>query len=205
VNKHALSPLFAVTRDLLGPAPRTFPRETRRDIAFARPPWLEANDPLSDAVRKFDRLLSEGSLTWGCVVQANNILWQPGHQAAPAVIVHGLDPDIDPLPSILEIVAQRVASIREQQPVDPGWSQIARVISNDLSRETRVPLPRSLAMGLSLGLSTVLVVPDHLPKPRLAAPILPVLLHPSLTPVIVLPALLWGDDLEQAWLEWDAG
>lgn len=79
------------------------------------------------------------------------------------------------------------------------------MIQDDRKRAFKVPLPPSLSAGMTLGYSTLLIVPAFLPGRHLAARFLPIVVHPDQDLLTVLPQTFWGEDLKATWLEWEAG
>jgi hypothetical protein len=197
------SPLLASTRSLIGPSPRELPGDVLLRLRPDRPAWMREDDALHASYRAFNDILARGDLTWGYVVQANGVLWQPGRAPAPALLVHGVDPDDDPVPSTLEQTARRIGGLRGAKPLDADWARLAREVEHEAGRPLRQPVPSSLAPGPAVALSTVLVYPRQLPRLHLVCGLLPLLLHRRSDALIVLPDTFWADDLRRTWLEWE--
>lgn len=189
-----------------GTAPRTFSfLERRVYLRYPRPAWLKA-DPTDGIGIIFDRaeaILRDGSLRWGFIVQANELLFEPGRIDCPATIAFGTD-DGDPmLPLELEPIVGAVAALKETRPEDPALAPVARHLTEELRREYGLPLPASLTDGRRVAMSTTMILRKHLPLGRLCAPVVPLLADPEHDGVVIpLPERWWPERLA-AW--WSAG
>jgi hypothetical protein len=191
--------LLARTSERIGPAPRRIDAWSRLRMAASRPAWLGPLDPLWRAEAERPVLLRRGRLVKSWVVMANEFLFTPGERPSPALVVYAPHDDADG--EALESVTATVLGLRRAKPVDADLAALAADVFDPKARPMARPVPPSLAEGRTLRIATVLVYRSHLPRPYLAASLLPLLVLDETPSVIVLPSQLWADDLVAAWLD----
>ena len=70
-------------------------RDSRQLPALTKPFWMTADDPLNRTYDEASRLLGEGEVVWGFLIQANQMLYDRGHVDMPAFIVFAKDRSLD--------------------------------------------------------------------------------------------------------------
>src|SRR5688572_4711207 len=79
-------------RRALGSPPRRFGFwDRRRYLDVPTPKWAKG-DRLMTFFQNQRQVLEEGRVTWGHVVQANSMLFEPGPHDCPAAVVYACDP-----------------------------------------------------------------------------------------------------------------
>jgi hypothetical protein len=196
-EERAAFDLFAETRARFGEAPR------RGDVIakaskIKMPPWLRSADRLHRAEAERARVLEQGRLVRSWVVMANSLLFAPGPNAHPALVVYAPGDDVDL--ETLEEMASLIFGRRGSKPVDPDLAAFV----GDLADGARVlarAVPASIAHGRTLRIATVLLLREHLPRGYLGASFLPLVVHDATDASIVLPSWLWASDLEAGWID----
>lgn len=168
--------------------------------ARALPPtWMPRNDVLRKVYVEQDRLLRAGSLVWAWLVQANNLLFAPGPDDHPALIV--LPTDITNAAPIarLSAVAQRVYQLKNTTPADAGERELARLVSDEMRRSLGWRVPATVAGPTALTLTACMVFRRALPEGRLHRGLLPMLTHPQTDVVLPVPLRCWPEAFERWW------
>ncbi|MEM6328762.1 MAG: hypothetical protein AAF790_00780 [Planctomycetota bacterium] len=189
-------------RQALGPAPRGTGFFRRTSIPRAtKPDWCEPSDPLSAFFKHQDSLLKRGVVVWGCVVQANGLLWEPGPHDCPGEMVYSVALDTPCDLKELGRVASRLYALKGTEPAEPAAARIARHLTNQFTREFGAPVPESCSPAMRCGLSTTFFSRAHLPGQMLQRPIVPLLLHHKSPYVAMpLPAKYWPDAMVDWWV-----
>ncbi|MFI0446908.1 hypothetical protein [Actinomadura sp. 6N118] len=150
-----------------------------------------------------DRLLEQGRVVWGGLVQANTLLFGKGRHDSPAEILYSPDPMLDDRPDLLAEVAQRLFALKGSRQADAELQTISDTLANELEDAPHAPvprsMPRSMAGSLPLFTTTVLVSRRHLPDGVLRGGLFPLIVHPELDSTMILPSRYWAPTLVQAW------
>ena len=190
-------------RQKFGPAPRSFSYREKRYLKLKPPAWCWTRmDPLMQFYKNQDLIREQGQVVWGHIVQANQLLFQPGSDDCPAAVVYSSDPWFDGHVDVLEEIATQLFELKGTRPADPQLAQIARYLTAETERQTRLSVPRQWAGGREVYLGDIMVHRKHLPAGYLAQSYFPVIVHTSEPRnLMVLPSLYWGDMLLAAWQE----
>ncbi len=188
-------------RGALGPAPRTL----REDWKLrARPPaWMDAKDDLRPVYRLQLRLLTEGQVVWGHLVQANLRLFEPGPHDHPGHIVFSPDPYFDDRLDELAALASDVYDLKDRSdsasPLEPEPAELGRLLESEKGRALRARVPPVMTDGLEVYHGSVMFHRRFLPGGVLRESFFPVLIAPGLDPALPLPCARWGPGLLAAW------
>ena len=184
------------TRQGFGPAPRLIGNQA---VRFPPPAWMGRGAPLYRTYVDTDTLLRHGDVVWSRTVQANQLLYSPGREDCPAIVVFGEDRSFDASPQRLGRAAAEVRALYEAEVHDAAYRRVKELLADE--GEPRVPVPAGIARGKRLALATVMIHRAALPLPYLATGYLPLVIAAEVPTVIVLPKALWAEDLVQAWLD----
>jgi hypothetical protein len=192
-------------RKRLGPPPRSFSPEVTRQIRCIYNPLLSTS-PLDSLMRTFfdqKKLREGGEVVWAQVMQANNFLFAPGlnGESHAATIVHAVPALDDPSP--LSEIAARIASL-SAKPQNAPDAQAAAALMHPSRRKYWVPVPESLAKGLELYCSDMLIFRKLLPtQPKgatLQKMVFPLLVARDQTRVVLqVPSTFWPDEFVRFW------
>jgi hypothetical protein len=132
------------TRELVGP-----PRDGRVPRVFDRgwPGWLERSDSLKHVYRAQRGLLDHGHVVWAWLVQANQLLFEPGRWDAPAAVVYSDDPYFDASPEELGDVASAVFELKGRAGAEADVAYFAEALADEVVRDARLPVPSRLTNG----------------------------------------------------------
>ena len=165
-----------------------------------RPPGWCRTDDLMLVYQDRRKLLREGAVALGVLVQANALLFARGAHDAPANVIYTTDHDADQPVLRMLGVAQKLFSLKGTRPEDADEARFARMVSYELGRDFRITVPESLSGDLDLTYTTIMVHRKHLPEGRLVAPYFPLLIHAESRAAMILPARYWPDDFMAGWL-----
>lgn len=211
------SPLRARTlvdlRSRLGERPREFSRAERAYVQPKRPPWLDLWDPLALQLRQAEALSQEGRVRWAAVVQANALLWRPGSDDLPGVLLVDLEGACEDRAWELSDLAHELYQLSQTPEAGAaeegapekglrGTPEEREAVREFLeAHQPAVPLRLGpgLSGGRSLELVTVLLSRGHLPDGVMVDPVLPVWVRRGTRAVLPIPAAYWPDRLLYSW------
>jgi hypothetical protein len=187
------------TRQILGP-----PRAGRMNKVFVRrpPAWMHQHraDPLWGVYQIQQTLLDHGQVVWGCIVQANALLFEPGEGDSPAAVIYSDDPYLDAEPEELGYIAHQLFELKGRTEVDADVRQFAASITDERTRDAKLIVPPRLTGGRRVYYTAIMVIRAHLPDGVLRDAMLPLLVLPDRTPwTLVLPSHFWSPSLVLQW------
>jgi hypothetical protein len=166
-----------------------------------RPPkWCrKSDDDLMIVYREQDKLLREGTIALGVLVQANDTLFQKGALNAPAVVIYISEVEVDnPIVPLMQ-AALKLYMLKGTKPEDPDEAKFARIVSYEMGRDFRVTVPDSLSNGLDATYTTIMVHRKHLPYGYLSGIYFPLLIHQESRAAMILPARYWPNEIILDW------
>ncbi len=198
---HDFTALIEECRRRLGREPRRFWFWNRSYLTAQPPAWMKDHpqDPLWGIFKLQSRLLKEGRVVWGHIVQANTLLFEPGPHDCPASVLLSHDPRADGCPDKLQQTSQAIFRLKGTTPADPILAEFARVITDEMERHWQhVPTQVS---GLSETYNVALMFfRKHLPigyLPPVGLPY-PVLTIPGEKSALIVPGRYWPEALLSA-------
>lgn len=186
-----IQPLLHKCIENFGIAPRRFSRWDRLAyLHLTKPLWLRLNpfEELRTLFRNQRTLLADGTVVWGYIIQANCLLYEAGNDNCPGEIVYSLDKDNGVDHVYLAQVASELYSLKGTRPSDPELLRIAEYLTDETIRVFGLAVPASISLARHLQISTTLFVRSHLPKRRICAQLLPVVVNPD-KPYVAMPLL----------------
>jgi hypothetical protein len=186
--------------------PRELPPDEQQSFQI-RPSWFVkamlnlTGDKLRVILRHQNILRDSGRVVWGCLVQANDVLFNPNNrQVLPANVIYSPDAFFDGRVSVLQTIAQGLFELKGTRPKDKELRKFANAITNELARTMRLQLPLSISEQREVYLTTCLIQPSHLPAGHLATGYFPLVICPEKTDaVMILPAWYWPEEAQAAW------
>lgn len=169
-----------------------------------RPPdWCDADDPLYEVYpdSRQERLFQHGLVVWAVMVQANQLLFQPGGDPCPAMLLYGLDPAVDDAVPTLREIARELFALKGTRPTVADQVPFAKRITDEMARDLAQPIPASLARKQTLATTTTMIHRQALPLGYMSGVVLPLLVHPPERTSLVLPHEYWS---ERILFEWGA-
>lgn len=179
----------------MGPAPRRLGM-FRGHWRMKRPPWVTDDSNMRDVFAHQDLLLTRGRLTWGVIVQANNMLFTTrgpnGRNNAPADALYSEDPASLEQPVPMLDVARDLFSFKQGERPDPDAERLGAMIADEFLRKRRVPIPQQWSPAYPTFMTSIFVDRAHLPGRRLQGNLLPILMLPEETDVVMIaPRFFW--------------
>lgn len=194
------------SRQTFGTGPRSFGFWERRSyLRIPNPAWMSQapkNDKLVQLLALQKEIFQNGCLVWGHIVQANTLLFEPGKDNYPALVVYAPDPEMQMDPRLLEDVAQKSFQLKGTQPRDKDKLAVAQMMTDEMSRPTGFPIPRTICSIGNLLISITFCARHHFPKKQLCASVFPMVRH-AIEPqwVLPLPEKYWAKRLVEWWCE----
>jgi hypothetical protein len=170
-------------------------------LEIETPGWAR-KDRLQIFFKNQKRLFAEGKLVWAHIVQANTLLFSPGRDGCPALVVYAaIDrPDLDP--AILSAIASKVFDLKGTQPTDPNLLKVADCLTDECSRPFGLFLPSSFALNIPCEITTIYVDRKHLPNGYLSKGIFPMIVSDRDPKIAtILPSLYWPPATIDWWIE----
>lgn len=171
------------------PVRRFSPRELESLIGAGPPKILRLlDDPLLTVFRDARLLLEHGTIVWAAFVQYNRVLAEPGQGDAAAQIIFSIDPWYDTHVSALANIALNLGFMAEAEQQNDADREFMSLITNDRARPQSVRIPESLCpANHPVWISAIWVFRSHLPGRVISSPIMPLLVHPDTSAVMLLP------------------
>lgn len=184
---------YAQTQKKLNPA-------TLASICASTPPWMNKTDALSEILKQQTLLYKEGVIVWGALIQANKLLFSPGRDDCPALLVYSSDTYFDARPQELRLIGQKIFSLKDTSPSDPELKNVAQLVSDEMGRSMGFKLPRVFS-NRDIRAATFMVFRKHIPNGVLSAGLFPLLIHPSTEAVMIGPSEFWPIEMIIMWKE----
>lgn len=175
---------------------RRYARRPYRAKNLPRPAWMD-HDPLNCIYREQAEVFAQGSICYGCIVQANAQLFHfAPRQDAPANLIYSDDPFVSANPVLLQKIAAELFSYKgwPEEQVPEGLREIVRAVRDE---RNRTPLAAGTfycaGRSFSVRFVSVMVFRRHLPYRQLLGPLVPVIALPRCPgTVLILPKAYWS-------------
>ena len=170
------------------------------------PEWMQEDEPLLEIYAQQQVLLARGRAVWAALVQANQHLFHFGRQDHPALCVyapaHADDGERDEERECewLARAASRLYQLKNTEPSDPQERELAAMVSDEMDRSIRV-LPESFWPGERVHAASFMVLREHLPAASLRIQTFPLLIHPDVQAVMIVPKQFWPLDMQRIWIQ----
>lgn len=194
--------LISETERKLGPPPRHLGFNEEVFSFFCTYHGLRyrwASDKLYMVFNSRRRLLREGEVALGMLVQANVELYSPGEYDLPASAIYSSRRTTPDLLKALSECAQRLYALKNTEPDEPEEKKFAEMITDEYRREMRVPVPKEIAGVGGVTLTTLMVFRSDLPHDYLTNSFFPMLVHRETPATIIVPFKYWPDEILHAW------
>ncbi|BAY27627.1 hypothetical protein NIES2100_74520 [Calothrix sp. NIES-2100] len=170
------------------------------------PPWwmIKAGDRRFCVLYRDQNILwKKGIVVWGRIVQANNLLFDPGKWDHPAVIVFSPVPVFDSKLKDLTRIAHDLYELKDKKLNHPEMADFvtfAEAITNEMDCLFNVKIPESLTLNQLVYFTSIMVYRKHLPGGYLKSGWFPILIAPDKTPAaMILPAKYWFSEILDLW------
>jgi hypothetical protein len=163
---------------------------------------VDSSDQLTTLFRHANTLFTEGTVVWGQVIQANELMFEGGNDNCPGEVVYSLKDPQRADPEYLEHVALELYSLKGTEPNNPELAQIAEYLTDETIRVYGLPVPSVVSPLYQCQISTTFFVRKHLPGRRLLASLLPIIVNPRKPHVALpLPERYWPPELLDWWFD----
>jgi hypothetical protein len=193
-----LEALIATLRESFGQRQSRLSERTLASLVMNPPAWMKSSDGLSEVFRQQRLLLREGQIVWGALVQANNLLFEPGTSDHPAMLVYSSDRYFDVRPAELRLIGSKVFALKGTDPADPELNSLARLITEEVDRSMGLRLPPVFSPR-DLRSAVFMVFRRHIPNGVLSCGLFPILTHPTTDAVLIVPFEFWPAELTILW------
>ncbi|HEY6096338.1 MAG TPA: hypothetical protein VIU93_15465 [Gallionellaceae bacterium] len=181
-------------------AQKRFNPQILASVSAPTPPWMDKRDALNEILRQQSLLLQEGKIVWGALIQANKLLFSPGRDDCPALLVYSADPYFDSRPQELRQIGHSIFSLKDTIPDHPELEEVAQLVSDKMDRSMNFRLPHVLS-NREIRAAAFMVFRKHIPTGVLTAGTFPILIHPSTDAVMIVPCEFWPIELIVLWKE----
>lgn len=195
-----MSSLLDEVRDAMGPVPRWRGFFAHLSLRVARPSWMPRSDELNEVFRRQGKLMREGEIVWGALVQANMNLFKPGPHDHPAMAIYSSDPLFEHDPGRLRAIAHRLGELKGTTPSDPAERRLAEMITDEMERGMGWTVPKACTGGREVTSTTFMVFRRHLPDRVLRSGWFPLLTHRETPAVMIVPSNYWPGELVEIWM-----
>ncbi|XAL98882.1 hypothetical protein OT109_14995 [Phycisphaeraceae bacterium D3-23] len=161
-----------------------------------RPPWwaFTGRDDLLQHYFAQGRLLRQGELVWGVVVQANTLLFQDDDAECPGVLAYSADTDWSDDPGELDTVARELFRCKQDESsADPDVQFIGQRLRDERGRYNGTIVPKSLTGGRDVKMTSVMFYRRDLPAGKITARAIPILIDPAGPTACILPGPWWPE------------
>jgi hypothetical protein len=189
-------------RESFAPVQKRLNANMLKSICAVAPRWMQEDDGLYEILRQQTRLLTEGRIVWGTLIQANSQLFEPGQVDCPGLLVYSTDPYFDAHPRELLVTGRKIFSIKGTQPTDPALKAAADLVTDEMDRSMGFKLP-TVFSDKQLSATAFMVFRQHIPKGVLTCGMFPVLTHPSTQALMIVPFEFWSMDMIMIWKNWE--
>lgn len=180
-------------------------RDYKREDFSICPDWLEPeydnlgnySEEPDELYALFDplfqkRILKEGKVAIGALVQANVDLFEKGKENLPAGYIYSEDPFFLECPGELLGLADALFQTKGESGYHPSIQKLADLLADEYERIFGYKLPRDLLDGKEVYFTTVVVDRNHLPAKKIEGRLYPMLVLPGEEPdAILLPHWHW--------------
>lgn len=170
-----------------------------------KPLWLSLRpqDPLHVIYRDACTVYQHGQVYWGCIVQANKRLYQPGGTFdAPANILYSTHPAVETNPMLLLKFAMEIYGLKGKPPgeVPEDMREVVRIVTDEVDRSgvdylfsmDSLDNPNKVIYKIDVHFCSMMIFRNDLPGGVLRGHLLPVLAVPERSPaVLLLPRKFW--------------
>jgi hypothetical protein len=191
------------TRLRWGEAPRTFSPAEQKYLIPKPPGWLKSSSDHSIAAiyKDFQLLVNHGSVVWGALVQANNLMFSPGPHDSPGVAVYCPEPHWHDDLRRLSDVAQRVMDLKNGNGTTPEEKKVGKWLADERTPFQAHPVPKPIAGDSPILTNTIMFPRKHLPNGVLSNSYFPIMVHADCKSIAVVPGRYWDPDLVDLWLQ----
>ncbi len=174
--------------ELLNEIKIRFEKEPKLLNLPARPRWMKDSDPLNCIYNNYLELKKKGRITYGCIVQANYLLYQEGDIDCPADIIFSDSPLGDIYPEELISIADELFAYKDMPLLKAPRSmrKVVKQIKDEMDRSVRyIDFLKKGEHAFNVYNAAVMVYREHLYAGMLKERIYPIIYLPD-NPAVVM-------------------
>lgn len=194
--------MIAETSEKLGQIPRRFDLWTKYMYlhSFASSTLRKYRPELLTIYDNWERLITEGQVVLGVIVQANVRLFEKGKKNHPANIIYSTDTDAESKLEKLFSIADQINYLKNQDfLLNQDEIDFSELVADEMKSAFNVRLPKVLSQNMSVYFTTTVINRNHLPSKRLSQNFFPLLIHPEIDASMIVPSRYWSEDLLKVW------
>ena len=165
-----------------------------------RPSWCTVEDDLYALFENKWKLLKNGIVVWGHLVQANSLLFEPGSDNCPASVIFPNSERSPLAPEQLAPIARAMFDLKNTSGNTVELQEVADSLTDELMRTFGLRVPSQLSHGHEIFEASTFITRKHLPTGVLSIPFFPLVVSPE-PPYynVPLPSRYWPEPLVQLW------
>jgi hypothetical protein len=184
----------------LGEPKRQFAAKELKYLRVTAPAWCKPGNDLAPIYRDQDLLMSEGTVVWGALVQANTLLFRPGPHDSPGIVIHTTEPHLHDDLVRLSAVAKKLFALKDGGGKTSAEKAFGSKLADDLASFLAEAVPKTLGGESPILANTAMFHRKHLPNGILSCGFFPLFIHPTTTAIFVVPARYWDNNLLDVWV-----
>lgn len=199
-KEHQFREAIQETREIFGDPVRKFGFFKRGYLSAKAPSWCKkGGDAMWMNYEDQWKLLTEGVVVWGTIVQVNRLMFEPGPHDCPGTVLYSRSMKTgDSLVPLMNIASQ-LFKLKGQHADDPECQRYGDMLENEMDRAMGIPIPMVITGGIPLRSASVVFHRKHLPVNYLTAGFFPLLIHKETKSCMVLPSKYWSPDIVEHW------
>ena len=169
-------------------------------LNIRKPFWCNTEDDLWHLFKNKWKVIKNGNIVWGHIVQANVLLFKPGTNDCPASVLFSPDPKEVINLSALNYASGCMFNLKNTTPGDEELLQIANTLTDEMSRTFGVKVPQKFCQGFNFYEASTFISRKHLPNGVLSGSVFPLLVS-SRSPYYCfpLPSKYWSKNIVDYW------
>lgn len=184
----------------MGEAPRRFDAELTQYLLPQR--WwsslvVSSSRQASDA--SFRMLLKKGQVVWSVLVVAKAQLLKEGRDDGHAIVTYCPEYHVHDNMTGIESAARTLYELRQKKVESKEEIELQRLIYNNAQFTPR-SLPKSISDDSRIRCSSVAVKRKHLTDRILRGNYIPILAHPEIDAIAIVPEQFWPWEQKEYWL-----
>lgn len=167
-----------------------------------KPEWDWEDDEIKNSVENWDKVFTDGKLSWGHIIQVNQLMFEKSKSNCPGEVLVWHEYSKPFNPDSFELVAEKLFEIKGYSEYldETDEKEFAEYLENQLLRAYGTKVPQRISDGLDLRVSTVFFQRRHIPNGIITNSLFPVLyLDESLMVVTMVPYNFWPKEFLNKW------
>lgn len=186
---------------LLDSIKERFEKEPELLTLPSRPRWMKGDDPLNCIYQNYLDLKKRGKITYGCLVQANSMLFEEGDIDCPADIIFTESPLGNVYPEELISIAEELFSYKNKPlfKAPRSMRKVVKQIKDEMDRSARyIDFTKKGEHSFNVYNVAIMVYREHLYAGKLEGRLFPIIYLPDNPAVtMIIPDVFYKDPPEE--------